>query len=137
METIEQQQDLSVDKSGGISTENDSVSIEEQPQESNATAITEDRSLTFCEDKFGRISTENDSVSIEEQTPESKSTAISTEDRSLTFCQEDCCWLDRTEPYQPQSKEILQKTKRIQGQGTNQQARYRPANLKFLKTLRL
>ena len=62
VETIEQEQDLSVDKSGGISTENDSVSIEEQTQESNATAITEDRSLTFCEDKFGRISTENDSV---------------------------------------------------------------------------
>ena len=34
METIEQEQDLNEDKCGGISTENDSVSIEEQTPDS-------------------------------------------------------------------------------------------------------
>ena len=65
-----------------------------------------------------------DSVDISEQTPESSSTIIDIEDSSLEICTADCCRLDRTEPYQPESKEILQKTKRIQGQGKNQQARY-------------
>ena len=68
VETIEQEQDPSVDKSGGISTEN-----KEQTQESMSTAIsTEDRSLTFCQADCCRLDRTEPYQPIERKSLENK-----------------------------------------------------------------
>ena len=46
------------------------------------------------------------------------------EDTTSTVCAAECWSLTRGKPYQPTSKDILAKTKRIQGHGRNQQAGY-------------
>lgn len=46
------------------------------------------------------------------------------EDTTSTVCTAECCSLTRSKPYQLTSKDILAKTKRIQGHGRNQQVRY-------------
>ena len=46
------------------------------------------------------------------------------EDITSTVCAAECCSLTRSKPYQLTSKDILAKTKCIQGHGRNQQVRY-------------
>lgn len=48
----------------------------------------------------------------------------SAENDSADVCAADCCNPSRDKPYQPDTKEILDRTKQIQGQGKNEQARY-------------
>lgn len=54
----------------------------------------------------------------------SRSESETTGNKSADFCAADCCSPTRDKPYQPDTKDILAKTKRIQGQGKNEQARY-------------
>ena len=54
----------------------------------------------------------------------SRSESETTGNKSADFCAADCCSPTRDKPYQPDTKDILAKTKRIQGQGKTEQARY-------------
>lgn len=63
------------------------------------------------------------SVTCESSTS-SRSESETTGNKSADFCAADCCSPTRDKPYQPDTKDILVKTKRIEGQGKNEQARY-------------
>ena len=54
----------------------------------------------------------------------SRSESETTGNKSADFCAADCGSPTRDKPYQPDTKDILAKTKRIEGQGKNEQARY-------------
>ena len=59
-----------------------------------------------------------------EASTSSRSESETTGNESADFCAADYCSPTRDKPYQPDTKDILAKTKRIQGQGKNEQARY-------------
>lgn len=86
---------------------------------------TESEDTTVCTAETG--------VEDSEDSPSSESSGYSAgvsdtstdfEDTTSTVCAAECCSLTRGKPYQPISQDILANTKRIQGHGRNQQARY-------------